>query len=277
MTDHTNAANHPLVPMTVRIAEIKAETADIKTLRVTKDDGLPFPVKPGQLVMASLPGVGEAMFSATAGRDSLEISIKRTGILTEALHQLTPGRMLGLRGPYGNGFPVEAMAGKNLLFIAGGVGLAPVRSLIQHCIAQRSLFGSLQLICGARTPDDLAFREELTEAWPAVPDFAINLTVDKASSDWHGHVGFIPAFVQELQPSAVNTVCVLCGPPIMIQYTLAVLRDLGFEPENVYTTLEMRMKCGIGKCGRCNIGPCYVCLDGPVFSQAQLLSLPAEY
>ncbi|MBM7865545.1 FAD/NAD(P)-binding protein [Heliomicrobium gestii] len=294
-TNHANAANplpvatvddvkriNPLVPMKARVTRIIEETSDVKTFCVSTigEDGMPaapFHTGPGQLAMLSLPGVGEAMFSATDAPDHLQISIKKVGLLTEQLHEICEGQTVGIRGPYGNGFDMEAMKGKNVLFIGGGIGLAPVRSVVRYCVDHREDYGNLHLIYGARTYDDLVFKYDLFETWPKVPDFKVSVTVDRGDDNWKGNVGFVPAFIEQLHPSPENTVCILCGPPIMIKFTLGVLDKLGFTPENVITTLEMRMKCGIGKCGRCNIGSCFVCLDGPVFSLAQLKLLPNEY
>ena len=271
---HINA----LVPKKAKIIKIIKETLDITTFHISSENGrIPFDTAPGQLVMLSLLGVGEGMFSVTNAGDHLEISVKKTGVLTDALHEVVEGQTVGIRGAYGNGFPVDFCRGKNLLFIAGGIGLAPVRSLIHHAVKRRDEFGSLHLIYGSRSLADLVYKTELFETWPAVSDFKVSLTVDHGDDEWQGNVGFVPAFVEQIQPSVENTACILCGPPIMIKYTLGVLDSLGFSPENIFTTLEMRMKCGIGKCGRCNIGSCYVCLDGPVFSLAQLKCLPNEF
>lgn len=269
---------NPLVPVQAQITRVISETRDTKTLYVVGLDGkIPFSLNPGQVAMLSLPGVGEGMFSGVDTSDHLEFSIKKVGVLTGALHEAEPGRVVGLRGPYGNGFPLEFCRGKNLLFVAGGIGLAPLRSLIRFCIKHRNDFGGMHLVYGARTPEDLAFKDEIAGEWAAVWNFTISLTVDQGDQDWQHHVGFVPNLLRELKPAPDNTVCIACGPPAMIKYSLSALEDLGFASEDVLTTLELRMKCGIGQCGRCNIGPCYVCLDGPVFSLADLKRLPSEY
>ncbi|GAW92999.1 FAD/NAD(P)-binding protein [Calderihabitans maritimus] len=278
MSSHAAVTSNPLVPQIGKITKIIDETPDVKTFHVTTEQGKPFTPMPGQLAMLSLLPVGEAMFSITSqGEDHLEFSIKRVGILTDALHEAEIGQEVGIRGPYGNGFPVEDFKGKDMLFIGGGIGLAPVRSVINYCIQHREDYGHLQIIYGARSPADLVFKEDLFENWPQVKDCEVNVTVDRGDENWTGHVGFVPAFVEELAPSPENKVAVICGPPIMIKFTLQSMEKLGFKDEQIFTTLEMRMKCGIGKCGRCNIGSCYVCLDGPVFSLAQLKKMPNEY
>ncbi len=273
----------PLVPVVGKIIKIVTETPDVKTFHVSTADGQkPFSPAPGQLGMLSLLNVGEAMFSITTqGPNHLEFAIKKTGVLTDALHEAEVGQTVAVRGPYGNGFPVDFCKGKDILFIGGGIGLAPVRSLINYCIDNRADFGKLQVIYGSRSPADLVFKEDLFDKWTKVPDMQVDLTVDRGDDTWQGNVGFVPAFIEQLAPAPTgpkgDKVCVLCGPPIMIKFCLQSLAKLGFKNENIITTLEMRMKCGVGKCGRCNIGSCFVCLDGPVFTLAQLEKMPPEY
>lgn len=282
MTELVRAENQasPLVPVAGKIIKIVNETPDVKTFHVSTPDGQkPFTPAPGQLGMVSLLDAGEGMFSVTTqGPNHLEFAIKKTGVLTDALHEAEVGQTVTVRGPYGNGFPIDYCRGKDILFIGGGIGLAPVRSLITYAIQNREQFGKLQIIYGSRSPADLVFKEDLFENWTKVPDLQIDLTVDRGDDDWKGHVGFVPAFIEELAPSSDGgKICVLCGPPIMIKFCLQSLAKLGFADENIITTLEMRMKCGVGKCGRCNIGSSYVCLDGPVFTLAQMKNMPPEY
>lgn len=271
-------AVNPLVPTMGRITKIIEETPDVKTFHVTTDDGKPFAPMPGQLAMLSLPTVGEGMFSVTwQGPEHLEFAIKRVGVLTEALHEAEEGQMVGVRGPYGNGFPIDMMKGKDLLFIGGGIGLAPVRSLINYCAEHRDEFGHMWIIYGARSPDDLCFKEELFKNWPQIPNSRVDITVDKGDESWTGNEGFVPAFLEQLNPPPEGKITITCGPPIMIKFVLQSLEKMNYKPEQIVTTLEMRMKCGIGKCGRCNLGSKYVCLDGPVFTLAELNQLPGEY
>lgn len=269
---------NPLVPQLGQIIKIVEETPDVKTFHITTEQGKPFTPMPGQLAMLSLLDVGEAMFSITSqGPEHLEIAIKRVGLLTEVLHEAEVGQAVGIRGPYGNGFPLEMFYDKDVLFIAGGIGLAPVRSLINYCIENREKFGHLWIIYGARSPADLCFKADLFDNWPKAENCRVDVTVDKGDEYWKGHEGFVPAFVEKLNPSPEGKVAVTCGPPIMIKFVLQSLEKLGYKDDQIVTTLEMRMKCGIGKCGRCNIGSRYVCLDGPVFTLAQLKQLPNEY
>lgn len=266
-----------LVPKVGVVTEVLDETPDVKTFRIsTKDGQKPFTPMPGQLGMYSLPAIGEAMFSVTnQGENYIDMAIKKTGLLTDALHDLEVGQEVGIRGPYGNGFPIETCKGRDIVFIAGGIGLAPVRSLILYCIQHREEFGKLTVIYGSRSKDDLCFKEDLFENWPKVKDMEVHATIDRQQEGWDGHVGFVPDFIKEIAPNP--QVAVVCGPPVMIKFSLPVLAGLGFKENETITTLELRMKCGIGKCGRCNIGSCYVCLDGPVFTLEQLNQMPPEY
>ncbi|MDR0875184.1 MAG: FAD/NAD(P)-binding protein [Clostridiales Family XIII bacterium] len=268
--------SNPLVPTLCEIIGITEETGDVKTFRLRGTDGQkPFSPMPGQLAMISLPRTGEAMFSITSqGEDWIESSIKRVGELTEDLHDLEVGDILGVRGPYGNHFPVEELKGKNLLFVGGGIGLAPIRSLILYVLDHREDYLRLDVLYGSRSFQDLVFKADLFENWPGL--CGTHITVDAEESCWDGHVGFVPNYLEEKAFSPDNCVAVICGPPIMIKFCLDKLAAMGFSKENIITTLEMRMKCGIGKCGRCNIGSKYVCLDGPVFTLAELDELPDE-
>ncbi len=268
---------NPLIPIRGKITKIVQETPDVKTFHVTTLDGQkPFTPLPGQLAMFSIPQVGEAMFSITSqGPNHLEMSIKEVGQLTRFLHEVEEGQECGIRGPYGNGFPIDYCRGKDLLFIGGGIGLAPVRSLINYCVENRKDFGKLIVVYGARSYADLVFKDDLFVNWPKVENMEVFVTIDRPEEGWNGHVGFVPAYVEELNFSPMVTIT--CGPPIMIKFILQSLAKMGFNDKDVITTLEMRMKCGIGKCGRCNIGSCYVCLDGPVFTLEQLKLLPPEY
>ena len=270
-----------LIPQIGVVTDIRKDTPDVKTFRVVGLDGKKvFEHIPGQCAMLSMPGVGEALFSITSSptnRDFLEFSIKKCGCVTEWLHQMEVGQQITIRGPYGNGFPVDsALKGKDLLFSAGGIGLAPLRSVINYVRDNRANYGSVQIVYGSRSKDDLVDYQEIINEWMADAGIEVNLTIDREQEGWDGHVGFVPNYVKELNPDIRKTV-LMCGPPIMIKFTLAGLKELGFQDTQVYTTMELRMKCGIGKCGRCNIGSKYVCKDGPVFRFDQLGELPNEY
>ena len=235
---------------------------------------------PGQCAMVCIPGVSEAMFSITSSptnKEFQEFSIKKCGTLTDQLHSLEVGDEITVRGPYGNNFPVDTeLKGKNLLFIAGGIGLAPLRSVINYVLDNREDYGTVDILYGSRSMDDLVKLEEIQNVWMNAPDVNVHLTIDREQEGWDGHVGFVPAYLKELEFDTNKTV-LLCGPPIMIKFVLQGLLELGFSKEQVYTTFELRMKCGIGKCGRCNIGSKYVCKDGPVFRFDEVDELPNEY
>lgn len=279
MSNCSCETNNPLVPALGTVFKIVEETPDIKTFFVTTKDGKkPFAPMPGQLGMFSLMNLGEGMFSVTAqGENHLEFAIKKCGMLTDALHEIREGQTVGVRGPYGNGFPIEKCQGKDLLYIGGGIGLAPVRSLIKYSFEHREDFGKIDIIYGARSPEDLCFKDDLFENWPKEKDTQVHVTVDKGNDEWKGNVGFVPSFLEQVNPDPKGKMVVLCGPPIMIKFCLQSLDKMGYTDDQVITTLEMRMKCGIGKCGRCNIGSKYICLDGPVFTMAELKNLPNEF
>ena len=270
-----------LIPVVGVVTDIRQDTPDVKTFRVVGKDGKKlFEHIPGQCAMLSVPGVSEAMISITSSptnKEYMEFSVKKCGCLSTWLHEMDVGQQITVRGPYGNGFPVDTdLKGKDLLFIAGGIGLAPLRSVINYVRDKRSDYGSVQIVYGSRSKADLVDYQEIIDEWMKTEGVEVNLTIDNPQDDWDGHVGFIPNYVKELNPDIRKTI-LMCGPPIMIKFTLNGLKELGFKDTQVYTTMELRMKCGIGKCGRCNIGDNYVCKDGPVFRFDQLGELPSEY
>lgn len=270
-----------LVPKIGVVTDVRIDTPDVKTFRVVSRDGKKcFDHMPGQCAMLSIPGVGEAMFSITSSptnTEFMEFSIKKCGCLTEWLHHMETGQEILIRGPYGNHFPVEKeLKNKDLLFIAGGIGLAPLRSVINYCRDNRKDYGKIDIVYGSRSKADLVDYAEIIEEWTKDDNVNVYLTIDREDENWDGHVGFVPNYVKELNFDTNKTV-LLCGPPIMIKFTLAGLIESGFDKTQVYTTMELRMKCGVGKCGRCNIGSKYVCKDGPVFRCDALDALPDEY
>ena len=271
-----------IIPMLGVVTDIRTDTPDIKTFRVEAiGGGKCFEHKPGQCAMLSIPGVGEAMFSITSSptlKEYQEFSIKKCGCLTDWLHLMDIGQQITIRGPYGKPFPVDdELLGKDLLFIAGGVGLAPLHSVINYVLDNREKYGKVDIVYGSRSKDDLLDLAEIESSWMK-PESKMNvhLTIDRPQEGWDGHVAFVPTYVKELEFTPDKTVLV-CGPPIMIKFVLQALTELGFKNTQVYTTMELRMKCGVGKCGRCNIGNKYVCKDGPVFRFDELGELPAEY
>ncbi len=273
--------NETLIPVVCKVIDIRQDTPDVKTFRVVTPDGKkPFDHRPGQCAMLSVPGISEAMISITSSptnREYMEFSVKKCGCLTEWLHAMEVGQCITVRGPYGRPFPVDdELAGKDLLFVAGGIGLAPLRSVINYVRDNREKYGTVDIVYGSRSKDDLVDYREIVEEWEKTEGFHVHLTIDREQEGWDGHVGFVPNYVKELAPDVKKTV-LMCGPPIMIKFTLQGLMELGFDKTRIYTTMELRMKCGIGKCGRCNIGSKYVCKDGPVFRFDELDELPNEY
>lgn len=282
---------NPYIPMPVKVEKIVTEvdTNDIKTFRFTfvnKEDEQQFQYRPGQFAELSILGKGESpigIASSPTQPGYIEFTVQRAGtlvggIVTSALHDMDPGARLGVRGPLGNSWPIEYLEGKNVVIVGGGFAFTTLRSLIHYMLHpdNRARFGDITVIYGARTPGLLCYKEELA-AWEKRDDIRVHVTVDKGDEFWKGMEGFVPAVCKIEAPSCDNAVAVICGPPVMIRFTLPVFFELGFSKENIYTSLEMRMKCGIGKCGRCNVGDKYVCKDGPVFSLAELDQLTREY
>lgn len=266
------------VPYPAVIKVIKDETCDTRTFSLVFQDGKrqqEFRHKPGQFVELSLLGYGEAPISIASSSQTghLELCVRRVGRVTEALHRLSTNDIVGIRGPFGNGFPVEEMRDKNLVFVGGGLGLVPLRSLISTVFANRRDFGKVTILYGARTPGDLLFRDEFA-AWEDMDNTEVLVTVDVGSGDWRGHVGVVTTLFAKTPISPQDTVAIVCGPPVMFRFVIRELLKMGFAEEAILLTLERFMKCGIGKCGHCNIGPKYVCLDGPVFSYKELKGLP---
>jgi sulfhydrogenase subunit gamma (sulfur reductase) len=269
------AEGNAYLPHIAVIEKVIDETAGIRTFHFNfKDEKLreEFAFESGQFGEYSVFGVGEAPFcisSSPTRRDHLEFAVQRVGKVTNALHRLSIGAEIGFRGPFGNSFPLDSLQGKNLVFVAGGIGMAPLRSLVWNVIDSRDKYENIDIIYGARSPNDLCFKYDL-DAWDKDKTVKMTTTVDKGDESWTGNVGFVPQVLEQVAPAAKNAAAIVCGPPIMIRFTFPVLEKLGFTPEQMITTLEKRMKCGIGKCGRCNIGDIYVCRDGPVFTFAQI-------
>jgi NAD(P)H-flavin reductase len=268
----------------MEIENIIEETSDVKTFRLkfkNAEEAGNFFFKAGQFGEYSVFGEGESTFciaSAPTRKDYIECTFRKAGRVTNALDRLEVGDTVGFRGPYGNTFPIEEWEGKNLLYIAGGIALPPMRCVIWNTIDLREKYKDITIVYGARTVGDLVYKHELKE-WEERPDVKLITTVDPGGQtpDWKGEIGFVPTVLEKVAPSSINTIAILCGPPIMIKFTMPVLKKLGFQDKDIYTTLENRMKCGFGKCGRCNVGKVFVCKDGPVFSYEQILTLPEEY
>jgi sulfhydrogenase subunit gamma (sulfur reductase) len=275
MTDKINA--NPMIPYLGKLVDVRDIATEIKMFRVEMLDGGSaafHDYKPGQFAFVSAFGVGEAPFGIANipqnGNATLDFAINRLGSVTTDLHELGIGDTVGVRGPMGNGFPMENFKGKNLVVIGGGIGGAPLRPVIQTVMANRADYGYFQILWAARNPSLLVFTDEY-DKWRATPDTELHLTVDQADSSWNYAVGLITQLLEHVAPSPRNAVTITCGPPIMIYFVNQVLvGKLGFKPEQNYVTLEARMHCGIGKCGRCNLGTKLICVDGPVFNMSEV-------
>jgi len=278
---------NPYIPAPVTLKEVTIENdaKDLKTFALVfenDEDRERFSFLPGQFAEVSYLGFGESPFglaSSPPDTEHLLFTVKRAGSVTTELHRTEAGRRLGVRGPLGNSFPWERMSGKNILIVSGGFAFTTLRSSIVYMLdeSNRSRFADITVLYGVRSPGELLYKETIAE-WRKRSDISINLTVDREpEEEWDGAVGLVPNVLRDLSPSIDNCIVLVCGPPIMIRFTIPVLKELGFGDDDIILSLENRMKCGIGKCGRCNVGPRYVCVDGPVFTLAELQKLPAEY
>ena len=278
--------NNPYIPAQVNIDKIitEVDSKDIKTFRfrfTEEADKKAFSYLPGQFAELSIFGKGESpigIASSPTDPDYIEFTVQKAGVVTTALHEMAEGDIMGVRGPLGNSWPLDYLKGKNVVMVGGGFAFTTIRSMINYMLDERNRadFGNITVVYGARNPGMLLYRDELAK-WEAQDDIEMHVTVDKGDEGWTGREGFVPTVCKEVAPSSDNAVTLICGPPIMIRFTLPVFFELGFSKDNIYTSLEMRMKCGIGKCGRCNVGSKYVCKDGPVFSLAELDELTPEY
>ena len=267
---------NPMLPYLGKLVEVRDLAADIKLFRVEmlNDGGEAFRTfQPGQFAFVSAFGLGEAPFgiaNASGRGPAVDFAVARLGSVTTGLHELGQGDIVGLRGPLGNWFPMKKFKGKNLIVLGGGIGGAPLRPVIQHVLDHRSDYGTLTILWAARHPSLLVFTDEYDE-WRAAPDTDLHLTVDSPDEKWDHNVGLITQLLEKVSPSPENTVTITCGPPIMIHFVTKMLQEkMGFAPKNNYVTLEARMHCGMGKCGRCNLGEKLVCVDGPVFNMEEV-------
>ncbi len=276
--------SNPYIPKLTTIEEIIQENDanDLKTFKLVfknPEDAEKFDYIPGQFAELSVFGVGECpigIASSPTEEGFLLFTVKRVGTVTTTLHESKVGTTVGIRGPFGNGWPIEDLIGHNVVIVGGGFAFSTLRSLTKYILTNRKLFKQVTIVYGAREPGELCYKKDLEE-WEKLDDLDLNQTIDRAVDGWTKLVGFVPAVTKEVAPSADNAYVVVCGPPIMIKFTIPVLTELGFPNDNILLSLENRMKCGIGKCGHCMVGEKYVCMDGPVFTQTELLSMPKEY
>ena len=276
---------NPYKPYPARIEDIVLETEDgnLKTFKVVLEDERDrgaWSHVPGQFAMLSLPGRGEVpigVASSPLEEGYLLFTVFKTGVVTSALHALDVGARIGVRGPLGNGFPVDTkFKGKDIVIIAGGFAFTTLRATLLYLLGKRNDYGKITVIYGARSPGMLLYRKELA-LWQERDDVEMHVTVDREAPGWDGLVGFVPTIAGQVAPSPENAVALICGPPIMIKFTMPPLEKIGWKDGQVYLSLENRMKCGIGICGHCNCGPVYVCKDGPVFTREEVKRLPVEF
>lgn len=265
------------LPSRAVIDEVKPLTASESLFRIHMGDGSRLAQQPGQFVQVNLPGVGEAPISVCSADlacvPGFELCIRKIGSLTSKLHGLGAGDTIGVRGPLGHGFDLELLQGQDLLFVAGGIGLPPLRSLVQHCLAKRGEFGKLTLLYGAREPAELLFTDDLA-CWGAGPHLEVHITVDRGDENWGGNVGPVTTLITPLSIDLGKTVAAVVGPPIMYNFVIRELADKGIPPERIMLSLERKMRCGVGKCGHCTIADFYCCIDGPVFLYSQIKDIP---
>ena len=282
------------VPVPAALRAVRDLTPTERLFTLERKDGRPLDHEPGQFVQVSIFGFGEAPISVCSsqqpGEPAFELCVRRAGRLTTAMHALGAGEEIGIRGPFGRGFPLGELAGKDLVLIAGGIGLAPMRSLIQHCLTHAEDFGAMTLLYGAKRPAEMLFREEF-EQWKGGGRLDVRLVVDVGDAEWSGPVGLITELIGPLTLDTERTACVVVGPPVMYRPVISRLRDRGLADERIFVSLERHMRCGVGKCGHCIIGAYYgmearggkptgvfyCCLDGPVFRLSQLTSVEGAF
>ncbi|HWI65616.1 MAG TPA: FAD/NAD(P)-binding protein [Symbiobacteriaceae bacterium] len=268
-------------PVAARIQKITRQTYDTLTYTLAfEDQGLreDYRFQPGQFNMLSLLGIGEAPISISSwhgNTSTFDHTIRAVGTVTKAMEGLKEGDRIWVRGPYGHGWPVEDMKGKNILLVAGGIGLAPLRPLVEEVLLRPDRYGQLEILYGARTPADELFTGEFVD-WDRHANISLRLAADRPAPGFSGRIGPVTVLFDEMTSKPHNTVVVTCGPEIMMRYVVRGLLARGFVPSQIYVSLERRMECGFGKCGHCQIGPLYVCKDGPVFKYTEIRNLPEE-
>lgn len=262
------------LPKQVKIISVREESQLVKSYRLKINEEF----KPGQFLQVSVLGVGEVPISISSSpteKEFIQLTVRKAGMVTGAIYNLAKNTSLGLRGPYGNFFPTEDMKKKDLVFVAGGIGLAPLRSIVKYVLDNRRDYGHVYLLYGAKQQNEMIFKNELKQ-WQFLKDVDLLLTVDKADKGWKGNRGVVTTLFDKLKVDYKNCVAVICGPPIMIRYSIYKLLELGLDPKDIIVTLERYMKCGVGKCGHCYINDKYVCVDGPVFTFPQLSKTKPE-
>ncbi|MFU8772538.1 MAG: FAD/NAD(P)-binding protein [Anaerolineales bacterium] len=274
--NHNHVNEELFTPIIARLESIKQLTELEKVFKLKLPDGISLGHRPGQFVEVSSLGIGEAPISISSSpsrsNGSFEMCVRKVGDVTSALHNLEVGDTMGIRGPYGRGFPYEKFRGKDILFAPGGLGLAPLRSLINQVLDERALYGRVIILYGARNPSELLFKDELEE-WGERDDVELHLTVDRGDESWTGHIGVITTLFPQISVYPRNTVAITVGPPVMYRFVLMELLGKGISEGNIWMSLERHMKCGVGKCGHCQINHIYACQSGPAFSYAEIKGL----
>jgi len=260
----------PYRPIRTQVEDVITESPTIKTFVLRPAQPISF--QTGQFIELAVPGLGEAPFTPSSSpqvEEQMDVTIMKAGRVTSVIHELEPGATVGLRGPYGKGYPLDEFAGKDILIVGGGVGLAPLRSLLYALYAEPDRFPRIVLCYGARTPEDVIYKKQLDE-WRGMSQVELHQSVDKADESWKYTEGVVTVLLDEVEIDPAKSVGVVCGPPIMMRFGTFKLIEMGFPDENIYLSMEKNMSCGVGKCGHCRLGPFYVCKDGPVFTFAQL-------
>lgn len=263
-----NNSDSIFLPEIAEVVSTRQLTDMEKYIELKLSDSREFDFNPGQFVQLSIFGIGEApisISSSPSNKNIIGLCIRKAGDVTSAIHRLEEGSSLGIRGPLGNGFPIDEMKGNDILFIAGGLGLAPLRSLIYYVLEKREDFAKVTILYGAKSPDEILFADEL-ESWKSRGDINLEITVDVPGADWSGKSGVITRLIPPLKLNPSNTYAMIVGPPVMYKYVLLELQMKQLPENNIIMSLERRMKCGVGKCGHCQINGVYVCLEGPEFS-----------
>jgi len=268
----TTGLMNPYQPIKAEIKGVFPETSNIKTF-VLRPRVL-FPFETGQFVELTVPGVGEAPFTPSSSpeiEEKMEVTVMKVGVMTSALHEMKPGEWVGLRGPFGRGYPLTDFVRKEIVIVGGGVGLAPLRSLFLALVHRLEDYERIVFCYGARSPSDILYKNAILNEWLKLdPRMSFRITVDKGDDGWKGNVGLVTTTLDDLDINIPNSIAVVCGPPVMMKFSTFKLIDLGYRPEQIYLSMEKNMSCGIGKCGHCQLGKYYVCKDGPVFSYDQI-------
>ncbi|MFH1459701.1 MAG: FAD/NAD(P)-binding protein [Candidatus Omnitrophota bacterium] len=266
--------NNPYRPIEAEVMEVITETPTIKTIRFKVKEDISFAT--GQFIEMTIPGIGEAPFTPSSNpsvKEIMEVTVMKVGRITEKIHKLEKGDKIGIRGPFGTGYPLNKFKDKEVLVVGGGCGFAPLRSLMYALFERSKDFKKLYFRGGCRNPKELVYRSEV-ENWTKRTDLNCRITVDKGDDTWKGNVGLVTTILNDLDMDYENGIAIVCGPPIMMKFATMKLLEMGFKEKNLYLSMEKNMSCGIGKCGHCRLGTYYACKDGPVFTYDKIKKFP---